>query len=512
MERTEILRKIQQGLDKMKKLGINLFQRDAGQMNRLNPAFGFRTADNTPNLSRTRGVMSVWMSGGANDLTVHTLPRGYGGDDRYYKTREMTDDQLKAILDMVDGLNRQEINARKQYAANPKIGEIVPNIRAWAEKCAKAVGPQYSAFVSWGKRAYDREKYHAIVICEKNDQIASISLRQLPSGQITYNLRTPLGGEWTSDETLHVKNMFAQIRECFNDVSGSTLTLDDTEDREKLMLDIHNRNTEWKDKGITIPVKVVQDGVEKEQSWRLFFVHMLNKDGSITLSLNALEGKDMKELAKGTFNDFTFDKKDRLLMKGSGDSVDFLENLVDKEMVEEDETHSYSQNDRWMVVDAKDMYIDYMRKMNQKHFDSPLSDIKVVGGPDKGYTLKATLAGIMECSAAIKPILAEWKNRIADEPLFAFMEQNTAKELLADRLAWFRDMQQRITDVQVTRTASTDYIRCKIDGVLQMRQSITPEEFRSYNCSTNQPATLIALAAKCYADQLGIQQDKGVKR
>ena len=76
MERTEILRKIQQGLDKMKKLGINLFQRDAGQMSRLNPAFGFRTADNTPNLSRTRGVMSVWMSGGANDLTVHTLPRG----------------------------------------------------------------------------------------------------------------------------------------------------------------------------------------------------------------------------------------------------------------------------------------------------------------------------------------------------------------------------------------------------------------------------------------------------
>lgn len=512
MERTEILQKIQQGLDKMKKSGINLFQRDAEQMNRLNPAFGFRATDNKSNLSRARGVMSVWMSGGANDLTVHTLPRGYSGDDKDYKTREMTDNQLKAILDMVDGLNRREINARKQYAANPKVGEIVPNIRAWAEKCARASGPQYSAFVSWGKRAYDRERYHAIVICEKNDQIASISLRQQPSGQITYNLRTPLGGEWTNDETLHVKNMFAQIRECFNDVTNSTLTLDDTLDREKLIQDIQKRNTEWKEKGITLPIKAVQDGAEKEQTWRLFFVHMLNKDNSITLSLNALEGENVKELAKGTFNDFTFEKKDRLLLMGTGDSVDFLETLFNKEMVEIDETHDYSQNDRWMVVDAKDMYDDYMRKMNQKHFDSLLSDIKVVGGPDKGYTLKATLAGVMDCSAAIKPALAEWKNRIADEPLFAFMEQNTAAELFADRLAWFRDMQQRITDVQVSRTASTDYIRCKIDGVQQMRQPITPEQFRSYDRSTNQPATLIALAAKCYADQLSIQQDWGLKR
>lgn len=520
MERKEILQQIQVGLDQMKKWDINKYQANAEVIHQLNPAFGFNKNYNPDSLSNFRGVTSISMHG-ANHLRVKTLPRGYAGDEKYYNTDDMSNEQLQAVLKMINTLCEKEINARKQYAANPLITEIVPNIRAWAEKCAKAAGPQYSAFVSLGKRAYDREKYHAIVVFENNDQIGSISVRQDENGRFTYNERTPLGGEWMSDEQLDVKDIMRPLRDSIASITGKTIDLDTTPSQKQLLDDIRKRNHQWTENGLTLDLLVKRGQTKVPESWKINFQHQFTDDARVLVKMTGkqadVDNSPVYVIASGTYNPDKLNEE--FSMEGTGEQVNLLMALARTDMVDEIDYHDTEKMGRWIMVDAAPIYGKWLHNMNQSFLFSPIRNIRyeqhpsLEGNNESENCLHASLyGGVQDGKNHISSNDRRLLEKIAHWPQYAFIEQMVAHKTFKDILQKNEETNRRITDITVSIIGKQPFIRCSIDGVQQMRQPITPEQFRIYDRSPDKQMTGIALAATAYEGELRQSQSKGMKR
>ena len=518
MEREEILNKIQQCLDFMDKWDINTYRSGSRDMNALNPAFGYRNTDNTTNLSRVRGVMSIWMRNGAKDMTVHTMPRGYSGSDRDFKTRDLNDKQLSAILSMVQNVCKRELDKLKQAAMNPDLKDMVPHIQAWSKKCAAAVSPKHSSFVSLGKRAYETQKYHAILILEENDQIASISLKQDSSGKIWYNERTPLGGELAHDLELPVKSMFQSIKESFESLTNTTFSLDDRQEREKLTEFLKNKIRQWQESGMNHTLNI--NG--KEQNFRIGFEQDFSRTDSVGIKLTAtpLGTTDYRTMALAEGR-VSFNRKNPfgwLEMEAKGDAVDILEAMANKELVDEIELYKIPGREKRMTVDAHGLYESYLQQMNRSHYLSLLSGITVtsttdgLNGGKTVHTLEAQLAGITTLRGAVNDEQASLLKKIADKPQYTYLEQQIARQTLGNQLEKYEEMKERISDIQITRQANGDYIRCRIDGVQQLRQPLFEGQFKQYDNAVDKETAKTLLAMSAYSDELKPSQNQGMKR
>jgi len=519
MQREDIINNIQRGLDLMDEYGINTFRSEPEEMNALNPAFGFRASAGSSNLSSTRGVMSVWMKGGARDITVHTLPRGYGGPEKNFKTRDLSDSQLQAVSQFVHDLCRQELQARKQAVMNPPIGEILPAVELWSKQCAAAAGPQFSAFVSYGKRAYDRDKYHAVVIFENNDQIGSISLRQTEDGRMTYNERTPLGGEWMSDEPLDIRHIMTSVRDSIASITCRDIRLLASRPQNQLLESIRSGNLRLTHSDMDH----VLDINRRENKFRIGFVQDFSNPGQVGLELTAtpLDRADALPLtvARGTVRLDARNAFSRIEMEATGSGVDFLDAMETKGLVEAIDLYNVYKEDKWMLADVTKLYTGYLRLLNRKHLFSPLEGIGVALTTDTAkkdgtsYTLHARLGGVVDLRSTISSEQAELLLRMADKPLFAYLEQQVARDVLDAQLKEYDHMQQRITGVQVTCQDGSCHIRCLLDGVQQLRRPLTAEQYRAYTGSSDKNLASSLLAATVYRDELLRQdQSSGLKR
>ena len=226
MDRNELLQEIQSYLDKFRDLNINTFQRRMEDMNILNPYFGFKQMTEYQ-YHNGYGVNSIWMAGGAGDLHVKAHMFGYGGDERKYDTRNMTDRNLMGVRELVKTLYDRRIKDIERTQANPKLEELLPEIENWAKRCIRIAGKDFSVAVGYGRRQSDGpQPYHALVVCEKGDQIASIPLRQDEYGKLLCRVNHPLYGSSGEYDEFTPDNWKDKIHEALEGAVGLRINME----------------------------------------------------------------------------------------------------------------------------------------------------------------------------------------------------------------------------------------------------------------------------------------------
>lgn len=205
--------------------GVNMFQYGAREMNLLNPYFGYR-ASADPNRLNEQGVHSIWMSAGAENISVKILPYGYGrGTEIRKETRDMTVEELTGVRDMLRFMVAEKKKELDEYSRNPTLDELLPEISRWAAEVAAAAGPHYKAEVCTGRRACDAADYKAIVVTDRGDQLGSIPLRQDRFGRLTYNIQIPLNGQYAEDFKLDVKDFKNQLHKAIEEVARKRIII-----------------------------------------------------------------------------------------------------------------------------------------------------------------------------------------------------------------------------------------------------------------------------------------------
>ena len=226
MDRNELLQEIQSYLDKFRDLNINTFQRRMEDMNILNPYFCFKQMTEYQ-YHNGYGVNSIWMAGGAGDLHVKAHMFGYGGDERKYDTRDMTDRNLMGVRELVKTLYDRRIKDIERTQANPKLEELLPEIENWAKRCIRIAGKDFSVAVGYGRRQSDGpQPYHALVVCEKGDQIASIPLRQDEYGKLLCRVNHPLYGSSGEYDEFTPDNWKDKIHEALEGAVGLRINME----------------------------------------------------------------------------------------------------------------------------------------------------------------------------------------------------------------------------------------------------------------------------------------------
>lgn len=226
MDREELLQEIQSYLDKFKELNINAFQRGMEEMNILNPYFGFKPVTEYQ-YRNGYGVNSIWMSAGAERLQVGTHMFGYGGEERKYSTQSMTDHNLEGIRLMVKSLYDKRMKDIELTQANPKLEELLPEIGDWAKRCIAIAGKDLSVEIGHGRRQSDGpQPYHALVVCDKGYQIASIPLRQDEYGKLMCRVNHPLYGSSGEYDEFTPDNWKDKIHEALEGAVGLRINME----------------------------------------------------------------------------------------------------------------------------------------------------------------------------------------------------------------------------------------------------------------------------------------------
>lgn len=526
MGRTEILNKIQEGLDRMEKWHINTFQCDERLMNGLNPAFGFSPKATTSGLN-SRGVQSVWMGGGARRLTVHLLPGGYGRAEKNLNTENLTDGQLAAISNMVDGLCKEELESRKRGMKNPVLKDLLPIIEAWAKKCTEAAskqaaGKNYSAFVSYGKRAYDRQKYYAVLIMEDNDQIGSISLVQDKEGRLWYNERAILGGEWDRDRILQVKDLFQPIKESVEHLTGKRFSLQDAEDKSRLYKKINEKNGQWSEEGMTFNLKVRNENGVSDEKWKIEFLHDFSKEKEVGVKMmgTRLDGENNApvELSEGIY--IPDSPATGLMMESQGIYMPVVRAMEEVDGVELIDEMDIPGQERWAAVDVKELYDKYLRNMNRTYFFSPAADIRNIVFEDPGYDYEekdhlrfTCLASIFMDDKVLDEEEARLLKKIHSWPEYTFLEQQAVHREYSDVLDQFYADARHLSDIVITKNGEKPCISCKIDGEQQMRKNIPAIAYDNYIKAEDKESVSLWLASLKYREELkGQVLNTGLKR
>ena len=226
MDRDELLKEIQSYLDKFDDLNINTFQRGMEEMNILNPYFGFKQVTEYQ-YHNGYGVNSIWMSAGAGRLQASSRMYGYGGDERNYTTANMTDRNLEGVREMVKSLYEKRMKDIERTQANPKLEELLPEIGEWAKRCIAIAGKDFSVAVGHGRRQSDGpQPYHALVVCDKGYQIASIPLRQDAYGKLMCRVNHPLYGSSGEYDEFTSENWKDKIHEALEGAVGLRINME----------------------------------------------------------------------------------------------------------------------------------------------------------------------------------------------------------------------------------------------------------------------------------------------
>ena len=228
MDRNELLKEIKSYRDQFDELGINTFQHDDEKMNILNPYFGYGTLT-TYQQNNGYGVRSLWMAKGDNRMVVDAQPRGYGGKEVSFETKNMTERQLEGIRVLLKTLCEERIKEIERTKTNPKLETLLPEIDAYAQRCMMAAGEKYSVTMGRGRRQCDGPgDYDALVVLEDGWQIGSIPLRQDKNGKLTYNYQKPLCGE-TGSKEFTPENWQDKIKDAIECVIGSRIYMEKLE-------------------------------------------------------------------------------------------------------------------------------------------------------------------------------------------------------------------------------------------------------------------------------------------
>ena len=225
MDRKKLLDEIQNYLDRFKELSINSFQCGYVTAEVLNPYFNFKDYTER-HYTNGYGVRSAWMAGGSERILVEIQPNGWRGDEQRINTEQMTLKQLEGVHQLVKTLYENRLKEIERTQANPKLETLLPDIKGFAERCQKAVGELYSIELSKGRRQYDRQDYHALVIEKEGWQIGSVPLRQKNDGMLTYNVQKPLGGEYAKDMEFMPDNWQLKIKEALEEIIGGRIYLE----------------------------------------------------------------------------------------------------------------------------------------------------------------------------------------------------------------------------------------------------------------------------------------------
>ena len=241
-----LLQAIDVKLRQCDKLGVDRFFGDEGDMNRLNPYFGFPTGLSNRGFN-ARGVSSVWAGAESERLSVNLFPRGYGGDRVTIHGFCMNDRQLRGIWTLLDDKCRERQQQLDKAAANKSIDEYWPQIKAWAERCVEHVQDVFAVRLQTGKRAYDSQEYKALVFfqneggkCDANSQLGHIPVWQDADGEVWYKWCKPLGGE-TGDMRLPMQEpqeWQQQIKKAVEHILGFSIVVRERTEREKRISDI----------------------------------------------------------------------------------------------------------------------------------------------------------------------------------------------------------------------------------------------------------------------------------
>lgn len=230
MDKEELLKDIQFYMDKFNEWNINNFQRNSDDMNYMNPYFGYSERDNT-NSYNSKGVVSVSFARKVNDITVKVNPRYSSEDAKWIYAFNMTPRQLEGVHALAKRIYNKQLEQMAVWKNNPKLDELLPQIKEWANRCqtaARQTGKPYEITVKSGRRQSDGpQNYYALVIKEGQrewDQIGTIPIRQDELGKLTYNMNSPLSGEWGMDELL-LEKMETQLQEAVEQIIGTRIDM-----------------------------------------------------------------------------------------------------------------------------------------------------------------------------------------------------------------------------------------------------------------------------------------------
>lgn len=241
-----LLQGIDVKLDECDKLGIDRHFSEDGDMDRLNPYFGF--AGNRGRGISQRGVSRVWARDTVERISVNMWPRGYAGDKVTVHGFCLNDKQLRGIWFLLDDKCRERRCELDRAAANKDINEYWPQIETWARQCIGSVQHKYAVLLKEGKRAYDQQVYKALVFyendggpCNADTQIGHIPVWQDKDRFVWHSLRKPMCGE-TGAEILDMQTpdeWKRLIKEGAEYMVGCKLTVRERTEQEQRISDIN---------------------------------------------------------------------------------------------------------------------------------------------------------------------------------------------------------------------------------------------------------------------------------
>ena len=540
MDRDKIMEGIRQDLQYMMmnnmpeyKFGMDMQQTTEV----LCPLFGYR------NEGSEKADIKVGLDHLAENIGIHIYPNE--SHYKYLRLKDLNEKQLTGIQDVMHHCVVNHYMDTQRTASNPKLKDILQELEGWAKKCVKVAGKEYTAYMDFGKRAYDSEKYHAIVIEKSGTQTGTIPLRQDRYGKLTHNVQIPLCGEWDRDMEFRMDNCHTLIRKGIESIVGKHLHVSSMAERAALEKEVVEQKT--KELGQLMDLKVQTHkynswlpmselNCDRFEHWILDFDFGFNNDNEPVLELKAERGKGAQcetiELGE-TKLDLDNPEK-RIILTGLDDNYPELTAALfqsgkARQVGEYTERHQdYPGADEieefhFKRMDVTDLFRKYIQLRNAQYLFSPVTDIRVERkGGEYDLTpwdwMCVKLGGISDLAGKINRTESLILKQYRDKPLYNFLLQDLTHQKFKPEINHLKDAMKRITDVDIRfgglgAHIPGPHIRCRIDGEQQMSLSIGRELLDKCNEAPDPELAQQQLAALFYSGELreSREQTKSMK-